>query len=135
MFLQGLEITVHLGNHDIIIRLWDHIYALLLKTKNIYEILEFLEEENDRWLANQLPGDHLLLKLISHSLGAIKNEEDLKLRYIVSNSKVQGNFGRYFSFSSLLFESNLCNDVPTEWITHRSNCFNKRFFGITQTSS
>jgi hypothetical protein len=44
--------------------------------------LEFLEEEHDRWLANGLPEDHLLVRYIRNSLNAIRNEDDLKLRYM-----------------------------------------------------
>lgn len=82
LFVQGLEITVHMNNLQILERLWNLIYNLLLKTKNIYEILEFLEEENDRWLAHGLEADHILLRLIAQSTIQIRGEEDLKLRYM-----------------------------------------------------
>jgi hypothetical protein len=53
---------------------------MILKNKNIYEILEFLEEEKDRWIASGLPMDHPLISIIDQSLVKITSEDDLKLR-------------------------------------------------------
>ncbi|PRP82866.1 hypothetical protein PROFUN_04729 [Planoprotostelium fungivorum] len=82
MYVLGLEIATCVDNVEQLKRFWNTIYNLMIKTRNIYEILEFLEQEKDRWTAYGLSRDHLLMQLIEMSTARITEEEDLKLRYM-----------------------------------------------------
>lgn len=121
-FRAGLEISVHTGRSEVIERLWEMIYSLLLKTKNIYEILEFMEEENDRWLAHGISTEHTLIRLINTSYNKIKGEEDLKLRYMYQIRKYKEISedifpGRIYSLNQIYVMRFLQNGSLTEAIS------------------